>query len=119
MWEVNTSPWAQRDLSHETLANLWEANIHRNHTKTGKCEDCDGGATTTQQANWYERNSEYTKAYEKHAVISLIHSTIADVAIKEDLSYAAVQGIIEAHQESLLQIKRALRLGVFSKLCQL
>jgi transposase len=65
--------------------------------KRGRCEECDGGPTTTQQADWYERNSEYTKAYEKHAVISLIHSTIADVAIKEDLSCDAVQGIIDRH----------------------
>lgn len=61
----------------------------------GRCMDCDNQPTTTQQASWYERNSQHTKAYEQHILLSLINSTIADVSIKEDLGYQAIQGILD------------------------
>jgi transposase len=61
----------------------------------GRCLNCDNQPTTTQQASWYERNSQHTKAYEQHVLLSMINSTIADVSIKEDLGYQAIQGILD------------------------
>ncbi|CAN5251642.1 hypothetical protein BH10PSE19_BH10PSE19_18890 [soil metagenome] len=48
----------------------------------GICERCDDHPTTTQTLSWYDRSGHYTKAYEKHILLSLVHSTIADVSIK-------------------------------------
>ncbi len=61
----------------------------------GICRNCNNHPTTTQQLDWYNRKSHCTKAYEKHILLSLINSTIADVSIKENIGYDAVQGIVD------------------------
>jgi len=66
----------------------------------GRCSHCDNNPTTTQQADWYNRKSPHTKAYEKHALFSLINSTISDVSIKEDLGYQAIQAIVDRYIET-------------------
>lgn len=65
--------------------------------RRGRCPDCDDHPTTTYQAPWYERKSKFTKAYEQYTLLSLIHSTISDVSIKENIGYAAVQGIVDRY----------------------
>ena len=42
----------------------------------GRCPDCDGNPTTTQQADWYERKSPQTKAYEQAVLMAMINSTL-------------------------------------------
>jgi transposase len=62
-----------------------------------QCLDCDGRPTTTQRLSWYKPKSPHTKAYERHILLSLVNSTVSDVAIKEDLGYEAVMGIINRY----------------------
>lgn len=61
----------------------------------GRCKDCDGNPTTTQKLGWYDRKSPHTKAYEKHILLSLVHSTIVDVSVKEDVGYKAIEAIVD------------------------
>jgi len=61
----------------------------------GRCTHCDDNPTSTQQADWYDRKSPHTKAYEQHVLLSLINSTVMDVSIKEDLGYQAVEAIVD------------------------
>lgn len=57
--------------------------------------DCDGQPTTTQQVSWFTRRSGFTKAFEEHLLLSCVNSTIADVAIKEKVSYELVSGAVD------------------------
>lgn len=57
--------------------------------------DCDGQPTTTQQLSWFTRRSGFTKAFEGHLLVSCVNSTIADVAIKEKVSYDSVNGVVD------------------------
>src|SRR5215216_1071189 len=63
--------------------------------KRFRCPWCDGHPTTTQQLDWYDPNALHTKAYERHLILQLVNSTIADVEAKEDVTYAAVLGILD------------------------
>ncbi len=63
----------------------------------GVCPYCKDKTTTTQTLSWYERNGHYTKAYEKHLMLSLINSTISDVCIKEGIGKHAMQNIIDRY----------------------
>jgi len=65
--------------------------------RRGKCEHCDGNPTTNQRLDWYEFKSNYTKAYEKNILLSLVNSTVSDVSIKEEVGYGAVCGILDRH----------------------
>ena len=66
----------------------------------GRCSDCDGNPTTTQQASWYDRKSPHTKTYEQHVLMALVNSTISDVGIKEDLGSQAIQSILDRYIDS-------------------
>lgn len=57
--------------------------------------DCDGQPTTTQQVSWFTRRSGFTKAFEERILLSCVNSTIADVAIKEKVSYELVSGVVD------------------------
>lgn len=59
------------------------------------CPWCDGHPTTTQQLDWYDPNALHTKAYERHLIVQLVNSTISDVEAKEDVTYAALLGILD------------------------
>lgn len=61
----------------------------------GRCSHCDDNPTSTQQADWYDRKSPHTKAYEQHVLLSLVNSTVVDVSIKEDLGYQAITAIVD------------------------
>jgi transposase len=63
--------------------------------KRYRCPWCEGGPTTTQQLSWYSAKSPHTKAYEKYLLLQLVHATIEDVSIKEDLGYKAVEAIVD------------------------
>lgn len=66
------------------------------YPKKYKCRKCQG-KVTTQELQWYEPRSPHTTAYENHVLLQLVNSTAADTAIKENLGYDAVEGIIDRH----------------------
>jgi len=63
--------------------------------KRYRCPYCGGGPTTTQELSWYEAKSPHTKAYEKYLLLQLVHATIEDVSIKEELGYKAIEGVVD------------------------
>jgi transposase len=63
--------------------------------KRFRCPFCDGHPTTTQQLDWYDPNALHTKAYERHLILQLVNSTLADVEAKEDVTSDAVLGILD------------------------
>jgi transposase len=63
--------------------------------KRYRCPWCEGGPTTTQQVSWYSPKSPHTKAYEQYLLLQLVHATIEDVRIKEDIGYKAVEAIVD------------------------
>jgi transposase len=63
--------------------------------KRSRCPWCEGGPTTTQQLSWYSAKSPHTKAYEKYRLLQLVHATIEDVSLKEDIGYKAVEAIVD------------------------
>src|SRR5829696_5867233 len=63
--------------------------------KRFRCPWCDDHPTTTQQLDWYDPNALHTKAYERHLIVQLVNSTLTDVVAKEDVSYDALEGILD------------------------
>lgn len=78
----------------------------------GICPNCDDHPTTTQTLSWYERNGHYTKAYEEQVLLSLVHSTIVDVSIKEDLNENSIQNIVDKYISSEVDWKTIKKLGI-------
>jgi transposase len=64
--------------------------------KRFRCPDCDNNPTTTQRLSWYEPRALHTIPYERHLLMLLVNSTVEDVVRKEDLSYDAVLGVLDA-----------------------
>jgi transposase len=63
--------------------------------KRFRCPWCDDHPSTTQQLDWYDPNALHTKAYERHLIVLLINSTLSDVEAKEDVTVAALLGILD------------------------
>src|SRR6266508_5094035 len=63
--------------------------------KRFRCPFCDDHPTTTQHLDWYDPNAVHTKAYERHLIVQLIKSTLTDVEAKEDVTAAALLGILD------------------------
>ena len=63
--------------------------------KRFRCPFCEGQPTTTQQLDWYDPKAIHTKAYERHLIVQLINSTLTDVGEKEDVSSAALVGVLD------------------------
>jgi len=80
--------------------------------KRFKCPYCSDKPTSTQQLSWYQAKSPHTKAYEEHLLLQLVNSTIQDVAIKEELGYEAVVGIIDRYIATKVDWNEFVRLGV-------
>ncbi len=66
----------------------------------GFCSSKKHRKTSTQQLSWYSPKSPHTKAYEAQVLLQLVNSTIQDVAIKENLGYEAVVGIVNRYVSS-------------------
>lgn len=64
--------------------------------KRFRCPDCDNHPTTTQRLSWYEPRALHTIPYERHLLMLLVNSTVEDVVRKEDVSYDAVLGVLDA-----------------------
>lgn len=65
-----------------------------------QCERCDTKPTTTEEPNWYNRRSKFTKAYEEWLMRLLINSTVQDVARKEQVSTEDVEGVLSRQIET-------------------
>jgi transposase len=63
--------------------------------KRFRCPWCDDHPTTTQTLEWYDPTALHTKAYERHLIVQLIGSTLSDVEAKEDVTAAALLGILD------------------------
>lgn len=63
--------------------------------KRFRCSYCDDHPTTTQQLDWYGPKALHTNAYERHLIVLLINSTLADVGAKEDVTDDALLGILD------------------------
>ncbi len=59
----------------------------------GICRNCDDNPTSTERYDWHTINSGYTKAYERHILLSLINKHIIRCKVKEDIGYKAVEGM--------------------------
>jgi transposase len=64
--------------------------------KRFRCPDCDNRPTTTQRLSWYDPRALHTIPYERHLLLALVNSTVEDVVRKEDVSYDAVLGVLDA-----------------------
>lgn len=60
-----------------------------------ECPDCDGKPTSTQQLTWHEPHSPHTKAYDAYLLRMLVNSTVRDVALKHNMPYESVWGVVE------------------------
>jgi len=65
-----------------------------------QCETCGNKPTTTEETNWYNKRSKFTKAYEEWLMRMLINSTIHDVARKEHVSTEDVEGVLSRQIEA-------------------
>jgi transposase len=83
--------------------------------KRYRCPYCEGGPTTTQELGWYEARSPHTKAYEKYLLLQLVHATLEDVSIKEEIGYKAVEGLVDrwiSTEVKWAEVKRVKILGL-------
>lgn len=83
--------------------------------KRYRCPYCEGGPTTTQELSWYAAKSPHTKAYEKYLLLQLVHATMEDVSIKEDIGYKALEGIVDrwiSTEVKWAEVKRVKVLGL-------
>lgn len=69
--------------------------VIRLRPKRYRCLYCEGGPTTTQELGWYSTKSPHTKAYEKYLLVQLVHATVEDVSLKEELGYKALEGVVD------------------------
>lgn len=83
----------------------------RYRPKRYRCEDCDGRPTTTQQLAWHDPNSPNTFSYEQHILLQLVNSTMEDVSVKEQISYASIVGILNRHISSKVEWSECTYLG--------
>jgi len=74
--------------------------------------DCAGQPTTTQQLSWFTRRSGFTKAFEKRILLSCVNSTLADAAIKEQVSYELVKGVVDRNIAKSVDWERIQQLDV-------
>lgn len=80
--------------------------------RRGICEHCDDHPATTECLDWYDARSHYTKPYEKHVLFELINSTVSDVAIREDLEYHSIEGLIDKYIEQEVDFNQIVSIGV-------
>jgi transposase len=76
-----------------------------------RCEHCDNHPTTSQRLDWHEPNSPNTFVYEQHILLQLVNSTIEDVAMKEQISYASIVGILDRYISAKVDWSQYSQLG--------
>jgi len=67
----------------------------RFYPKRYECPHC--GKTTTQLLSCLEPYCHHTNASENHVLLQLVNTTVADIAIKENLTVDEVQGILDRY----------------------
>lgn len=80
--------------------------------KRYRCPFCSDHPPTTQRCSWYEPNSPHTRAFERHALRSLINSTVSDASRKLGLSAEAVEGIVDRQVAREVDWEQFTALGV-------
>src|SRR5215208_7241654 len=88
-------PWSDEARLLRHLPILGHPVYLRIRPKRFRCPFCDDHPTTTQTLDWYDPKALHTKAYERHLIVLLINSTLSDVSEKEDVSYAALLGVLD------------------------
>lgn len=91
-------------FGHETYIQIAPAR--------GICNKCDGHPTTTQESSWYDSRSGYTKAYERHVLMSLINCTVTDVSVKENLGYKAIEAIVDRYIDTAVNWDNIAEIGL-------
>jgi len=76
------------------------------------CEDCENNPTTTATPIWHKRDSPFTLDYKNNALLQLVNSTIADVAIKDELTESQVLGMLDRCIESKVKWDTVHTIGV-------
>src|SRR5467141_401146 len=84
-----------REITLRHLPILGRKTFMHLRPKRSQCLHCDGSSTTTQTLSWYTPRSSFPKAYEKQILLIMIHSTVQDTSVKEDIGYEAIMGIID------------------------
>jgi transposase len=79
--------------------------------KRFRCPFCDDHPTTTQTLDWYDPKALHTKVYERHLIVQLVNSTLADVEAKEDVTSDALLGILDRWIASSVEWDRLERLA--------
>ena len=67
----------------------------RYRPKRYQCQNCEGRPTTTEVLDWHEAKSPHSFAYDNQILLHLVNLTVEDVSLKESLSYASVEGVLE------------------------
>ena len=80
--------------------------------KRGICVDCDDHPTTNQRLEWYDYKSRYTKDYTKDLMLSMVNSTLEDVAIKNNLSPDTIARILQQEVSENVDWEEFKRLGL-------
>ncbi len=78
----------------------------------GRCEHCDKNPTTTQTLSWHDRNAHHTHAYEEHLLFSLVHSTLADVEMKEGIHAGVIQHLVDKRINNQVDWKSIQSIGL-------
>ena len=78
----------------------------------GICKRCDKNPTTTQNLDWFERNAHHTNPYNDYLMLEIIGSTLADVAKKQRLTEAVLQGVLDSYQSGTVDWKMIDRIGL-------
>ena len=63
--------------------------------KRYRCLNCDDRPTTTHRDDWYDARAGITKAFAKFLLREIIGSTLSDVAMKHEVSYDLLRGILD------------------------
>ena len=93
--EIGTFHGLDEWLTLRHLPILGRKVFLRLRPKRYRCPYCEGGPTTTQELAWYMAKSPHTKAYEKYLLVQLVHATVEDVSLKEEIGYKALEGLVD------------------------
>lgn len=86
-----------REITLRHLSILGRHTYIRLRPRRYRCPTCEGRPTTTQHLAWYTPRSASTRAYEAQVLLSLVNSTVQDVALKEAVGYEAIMGMLDRH----------------------
>ena len=80
-----------------------------------RCLDCQDKPTTTQRLEWHTPKTPNTQAYERHLLLRMVNTTLADLSIKEDIGYKELEAVLDrwiARKVDWRSLKRLRLLGL-------